>query len=150
MDLELPKDFREFLRLLRGRGVEYLLIGGWAVGYHGYPRSTDDLDVWIAVSRLNADRVVTVFKEFGFDVPELSTELFLKSDSIVRVGVEPVRIEVMTSISGVQFEECYRSRLETTLDEEPVSLINLRDLRLNKKASGRLKDLSDLENLPES
>jgi hypothetical protein len=150
MDLELPKDFREFLRLLRGRGVEYLLIGGWAVGYHGYPRSTDDLDVWIAVSHVNAEKVVTVFKEFGFDVPELSTDLFLKDDSIVRVGVEPVRIEVMTSVSGVQFEECYLRRLETTLDEEPVSLINLRDLRLNKKASGRLKDLSDLENLPES
>ena len=94
--------------------------------------------------------MVTVFKEFGFDVPELSTDLFLKDDSIVRVGVEPVRIEVMTSVSGVQFEGCYLRRLETTLDEEPVSLINLRDLRLNKKASGRLKDLSDLENLPKS
>ena len=76
MDLELPKDFKEFLRLLRARGVECLLIGGWAVGYHGYPRSTDDLDVWIAVSNANADRVVRAFKEFGFDVPELSTELF--------------------------------------------------------------------------
>ena len=70
MDLELPKDFKEFLRLLRARGVEYLLIGGWAVGYHGYPRATDDLDVWIAISPTNAERVVSVFKEFGFDVPE--------------------------------------------------------------------------------
>lgn len=148
MDLELPNDFKEFLRLLRARGVEYLVVGGWAVIYHGYPRATDDLDVWIAVSPTNAERVVNVFREFGFDVPELSTNLFLKGDSIVRIGVEPVRIEVMTSISGVQFEECYRGRLETTLDEEPVSLINLDHLRRNKKASGRLKDLSDLENLP--
>ena len=148
MDLELPNDFKEFLRLLRARGVEYLVVGGWAVIYHGYPRATDDLDIWIAVSPTNAERIVNVFREFGFDVPELSAELFLKDDSLIRIGVEPVRIEVMTSISGVNFEDCYSRRLETELDEEPVSLINLRQLRQNKEASGRLKDLSDLENLP--
>ena len=150
MDQELANDFKEFLRLLRAHSVEYLLIGGWAVGYHGYPRSTDDLDIWIAISPANAERIVKVLSDFGFDVPELSTALFLQPDRIVRMGFEPVRIEVMTSISGVQFEECYRERLETTLDDEPVSLVNLRHLRLNKKASGRLKDLSDLENLPKS
>ena len=150
MDLDLPNDFKEFLRLLRAHGVEYLLIGGWAVGYHGYPRSTDDLDVWVAIAPANAERVVTVLREFGFDVPELSTELFLQNDQIVRMGVEPVRIEVMTTISGVQFEECYRERLETTLDNEPASLISLRHLRINKRAAGRLKDLSDLEHLPQS
>lgn len=150
MDLELPNDFKEFLRLLRARGVEYLVVGGWAVIYHGYPRATDDLDIWIAVSPTNAERIVNVFREFGFDVPELSADLFLKDDSLIRIGVEPVRIEVMTSISGVNFEDCYSRRLETELNEEPVSLINLRHLRQNKEASGRLKDLSDLENLPPS
>ena len=149
MDLELPKDFKEFLRLLRAHGVEYLLIGGWAVGYHGYPRSTDDLDVWIAIAPDNAARTAKALREFGFDVPELSTDLLLQNDQIVRMGVEPVRIEVMTTISGVVFDECYREKLETTLDGEPVSLISLPHLRLNKKASGRLKDLADLENLPE-
>jgi hypothetical protein len=150
MDQELASDFKEFLRLLRAHGVEYLLIGGWAVGYHGYPRSTADLDIWISVSPANAERVVKVLSDFGFDVPELSVALFLQPDQIVRMGFEPVRIEVMTSISGVEFAECYREKLETTLDNEPVSLINLHHLRLNKKASGRLKDLSDLENLPQS
>ena len=150
MDQELANDFKEFLRLLRAHRVEYLLIGGWAVGYHGYPRSTDDLDVWIAISPANAERIVKVLSDFGFAVPELSTALFLQPDQIVRMGFEPVRIEVMTSISGVQFDECYRERLETTLDDEPVSLISLRHLKINKKASGRLKDLSDLENLPPS
>jgi hypothetical protein len=150
MAQELANDFKEFLRLLRAHGVEYLLIGDWAVGYHGYPRSTDDLDIWIAISPTNAERIVKVLSDFGFDVPELSTALFLQPDQIVRMGFGPVRIEVMTSVSGVQFEECYRERLETTLDDEPVSLINLHHLRLNKKASGRLKDLSDLENLPQS
>ena len=149
MDLELPNDFKEFLRLLRAHGVEYLLIGGWAVGYHGYPRSTDDLDVWIAIAPANAARVVKTLQEFGFHVPELSTDLFLQNDQIVRMGVEPLRIEVATSISGVEFDECYRERLETTLNNEPVSLISLRHLRINKKASGRAKDLADLENLPE-
>ena len=148
MELELPKDFKEFLRLLRAHGVEYLLIGGWAVGYHGYPRATDDLDVWIAIAPENASRVVEALIDFGFDVPELASALFLQDDQIIRMGVAPLRIEVSTSISGVEFDECYRERLETTLDNEPVSLISLRHLKINKKASGRLKDLSDLENLP--
>ena len=149
MDLELPKDFKEFLRLLRARGVEYLVVGGWAVIYHGYPRATDDLDIWIAIEPDNAARTAEALREFGFDVPELSTNLLLQNDQIVRMGVEPVRIEVMTTISGVDFSDCYRERLETTLDGEPVSLISLRHLRINKKASGRLKDLADVENLPE-
>ena len=147
MALELANDYKEFLRLLRAHGVEYLLIGGWAVGYHGYPRATYDLDVWVAVSPANADRVVEALAEFGFDVTELSADLFLQTDKIVRMGVEPVRIEVMTSISGVEFDECYRERLETTMNDVPVSLIDLRHLKINKEATGRLKDLADLEQL---
>ncbi len=147
MELELANDYKEFLRLLRAHGVEYLLIGGWAVGYHGYPRATYDLDVWIAVSPANAARVMKALADFGFDVPELSSDLFLKDDSIVRMGSEPVRIEVMTSISGVEFDDCYRGRLETTINDVPVSLINLHDLKTNKEASGRLKDLADVEQL---
>ncbi len=147
MELELANDYKEFLRLLRAHGVEYLLIGGWAVGYHGYPRATYDLDVWIAISPANAARVMKALADFGFDVPELSSDLFLKNDSIVRMGSEPVRIEVMTSISGVEFDVCYRGRLETTINDVPVSLINLRDLKTNKEASGRLKDLADVEQL---
>jgi hypothetical protein len=149
MDLELPKDFKEFLRLLRAHGVKYLLIGGWAVGYHGHPRATDDLDVWIAMAPENARRVVEALKVFGFDVPELAADLFLQDDQMIRMGIAPLRIEVLTSISGVEFDECYHERLETTLNDEPVSLISLRHLKINKKASGRLKDLSDLEHLPE-
>lgn len=148
MDLELPKDFKEFLRLLRAHSVEYLLIGGWAVGLHGYPRAADDLDVWIAIAPANAARVVAVLKEFGFDAPRLGVDLFLKKDQIVRMGVEPVRIETATSISGVAFPKCYGERLETLLDGEPVSLISLRHLKINKQASGRLKDLADLDYLP--
>ena len=147
MEIELANDYKEFLRLLRAHGVEYLLIGGWAVGYHGYPRATYDLDVWIAISPANANRVVKALIEFGFSVPELSADLFQQPDKIVRMGVEPKRIEVMTSISGVEFDECYRERVETMMGDVPVSLINLHYLKINKKASGRLKDLADLEQL---
>ena len=150
MDLELPNDFKEFLRLLRAHEVKCLLIGGYAVGFHGYVRSTNDIDFWVSLTSDNAERVVEVLKEFGFDVPELSKDLFLKRDQIVRMGVEPVRIEVTTTISGVEFDNCYPERVETTLGDLPVSVINLRDLRINKEASGRLKDLADLENLPEA
>jgi len=150
MDLELPNDFKEFLKLLRAYEVKYLLIGGYAVGLHGYVRSTNDIDFWVSMTSDNAKRVVEVLKEFGFDVPELSKDLFLKRDQIVRMGVEPVRIEVTTTISGVEFDYCYPERVETTLDDLPVNVINLRDLRINKEASGRLKDLADLENLPKA
>ena len=150
MDLELPNDFKEFLKLLRARDVKYLLIGAYAVGLHGYVRSTNDIDFWVAMTPDNAERVVGVLKEFGFDVPALSPDLFLKRNQIVRMGVEPVRIEVMTTISGVEFDDCYPKRVETTLDDLPVSVINLRDLRINKEASGRLKDLADLENMPKA
>lgn len=104
--------------------------------------------MWIANAPANAARVVDVLKEFGFDVPGLSADLFLHEDEIVRMGVGPVRIELSTSISGVAFPECYGERLETLLDGQPVSLISLRHLKMNKKASGRLKDLADLDYLP--
>jgi hypothetical protein len=148
MDLELPNDFKEFLKLLRAHGVEYLLIGGYAVGVHGRPRFTNDLDVWVDIAPANAKRVVQALQDFGFKDPGLSEDLFLKPDSIVRMGVEPVRIEIATAISGVEFDACYRERVETELDGVPVSVINLHYLRINKLASGRSKDLADLETLP--
>jgi predicted nucleotidyltransferase len=148
MDLELPLDFKEFLKLLNTKGVEYLLIGGYAVGYHGYPRTTNDIDIWIAVNLDNATRMVGVLREFGFDTHELSSDLFLKENSIVRMGMPPMRIEVATGISGVRFEECYTERVEDEIDGVKVNIIDLHHLKVNKKASGRHKDLNDLENLP--
>jgi|SRR3990167_1942243 len=148
MDIELPLDFKEFLNLLNAKGVEYLLIGGYAVGYHGYPRATNDIDVWIAIKPDNAERLVTVLREFGFDTPDLSTDLFLKENSIVRMGIPPMRIEMTTGISGVNFDECYAERVTAVIDGVPVKIISLRHLKINKKAAGRHKDLNDFENLP--
>ena len=146
--IHLPSYFKEFLKLLNAHQVEYLLIGGYAVSYHGYPRATVDMDIWIALQPANAERIVVVLKEFGFDLPELSPELFLKEGQIIRLGVPPVRIELATTVSGVNFNECYTERLTDILDGVEVNLISLRHLKINKKASGRHSDLADLENLP--
>lgn len=146
--IHLPSDFKEFLKLLNAHQVEYLLIGGYAVGYHGYPRATADMDIWIAMNPSNSQRIVIVLKEFGFDLPELSPELFLKEWQIIRMGVPPIRIELATTVSGVNFNECYAERIVDTLDDVEVNLISLKHLKLNKKAYGRHRDLADLENLP--
>ncbi len=146
--IHLPPDFKEFLKLLNAHQVEYLLIGGYAVSYHGYPRATADMDIWIALQPANAERIVAVLKEFGFDLPELSPELFLKEWQIIRLGVPPVRIELATTVSGVNFNECYTERVVDILDGVKVNLISLNHLKINKKASGRHQDLADLENLP--
>ena len=146
--INLPQDFKEFLKLLNAHRIKYLLIGGYAVAYYGYPRATADMDVWVEVEPANADKIVAALKEFGFDLPELSAELFLIPEKIIRMGEPPIRIEIVTSISGVTFENCYASRVIDELDGVPVSLISLADLKGNKKASGRYKDLDDLENLP--
>jgi hypothetical protein len=135
--------------LLSAHRVEYLLIGGHAVGYHGYPRATADMDVWIGVRPDNAERMVGVLHEFGFTDPAVQPDLFLEEDRIVRIGMPPLRIEIATTISGVAFTECYADRVVDNLDGVEVSLISLRHLRANKQASGRHKDLGDLENLPE-
>ena len=146
--IHLPQDFKEFLRLLNAHNVEYLLIGGYAVGYFGYPRATADMDIWIAMNPANAEKIVKVLKEFGFNPPDLSTDLFLKEWQIIRLGVPPVRIEIATTISGVDFDECFAGKVIAELDGEQVNLISLNHLKINKKASGRHQDLADLDNLP--
>ena len=146
--IHLPPDFKEFLRLLNSNHVEYLLVGGYAVGYHGYPRLTADLDIWIAMHPQNGDKLVNVLKEFGFDLPELTPELFQLENKVIRMGVPPIRIELITSIDGVEFEECYASRVQDNFDGVDINLIDLKHLKTNKKASGRYKDLNDLEHLP--
>ncbi|MFN7717129.1 MAG: hypothetical protein ACK5QS_16895 [Pseudanabaenaceae cyanobacterium] len=106
------------------------------------------MDIWVNINNTNATNVVAALKEFGFTVPELSPELFLQKDRIIRMGVPPLRLEILTTISGVDFAECFRNKLTVQIEDLEVNLINLQDLKINKQASGRLKDLLDLENLP--
>ena len=144
----LTKDFKEFLQCLNARGVEYLVIDGHAVAFHGYPRTTADLDVWVAVNSTNAAQIVAALKDFGFDLPELKPSLFLREDHVIRMGVAPNRIEIQTGIDGVKFSECFPQRVAAQLDGIPVWFNSRADLKINKRASGRNKDLADLDHLP--
>ena len=144
----LPEDFKDFLKLLNFHKVEYLLIGGYAVGYHGYPRATADMDIWIGISKNNAQKLVTVLKEFGFDLPEVKENLFLEENKVFRMGNPPIRIELLTTISGVEFRACYNNRIEDIVDGININIIDLENLKKNKKASGRYKDLDDYDKLP--
>ena len=146
--IQLPLDFKEFLKLLNSHRVEYLLVGGYAVGYHGYPRATGDMDLWVAIRQNNAEKLVAVLREFGLDCASIiSRYLFLQENQIIRMGVPPMRIELLTTISGVDFDSCYSERIVDVIDSVEVHIINLKHLKQNKQASGRYKDLDDLQYL---
>ncbi len=150
VDQLLPDDFKEFLKLLNEADVAYLLIGGYAVGYHGYPRATADMDIFVTISPDNATKLVNVFSRFGMNDPKLSPELFQERGKIIRMGVPPMRIEVLTEIDGVSFDECFADRLTAKIDGLRVNIISKDHLRKNKRASARHKDLDDFEHLSEN
>lgn len=133
MALTLPPDFKEFLKLLKEYDVRYLLIGGYAVGYHGYARATEDMDIWIAIHPDNAQKLVSTLRAFGFDDPNLKPEIFLQKPKIIRMGFPPMRLEITTSISGVDFVEYYRSRIMDEFDGVEVNVIDLENLKKNKR-----------------
>ena len=147
METPLPQDFKEFLALLNSEKIEYLVVGGYAVSYHGYPRPTGDLDVWVGVRPEAASKLTNLVAKFGFAGAGATPELFLTPGRVVRMGVPPVRIEILSTIAGVEFSECYPRRIEVSLDGVPVSLIARDDLVTNKRAAGRDKDLNDLMQL---
>jgi len=146
--IELHPDFKDFLRLLTSYNVRYLLVGGYAVGYHGYPRATGDMDIWIEMSESNSINVASAFRDFGMLDEAISKDLFLEKNKVIRIGVPPVRLEVITSASGVDFNECYSNREVVEIDGIPINLISLQDLKKNKRAAGRHKDMEDMEHLP--
>jgi hypothetical protein len=145
--IQLPPDFKDFLKLLNEEKVEYLLVGGYAVGFHGYPRATKDMDIWVAVSPENAERLVRVFCRFGFSQKIFSPASFLNEKKVIEIGIEPFRIDVIMSISGVSFSECYAQKVEYLYEGIPINLIDLEHLKSNKRAAGRLRDLADVEEL---
>ena len=135
------------MKLLNSHHVEYLLVGGYAVCFHGYYRTTGDIDIWIGVSPDNAAKMVRLIREFGFEAPGLAEDVFLRKDRIIRMGVEPTRIEILTGISGCDFADCYPRRVRATVDDVELDLIALPDLLRNKLKAGRLKDLDDAQRL---
>jgi len=123
------------------------VVGGYAVGYHGYPRATGDMDVWIAINEKNASNMADALKEFGFDFPELNKEIFLKEEKVIRMGVPPMRLEILTSIDGVSFEICFDNRVIADFGAFKVNFISKEDLLTNKSTSGRPQDLVDFDKL---
>lgn len=143
----LNQDFREFIQSLNGNHVRYLVIGGYAVALHGYPRYTKDIDIWIEMSPDNAARMVKALEQFGFGSLGLQAADFLVPDQIIQLGYPPNRIDLITTPPGVDFETCYASRVEVVIDDVTVNFIDLENLKKNKQAAGRLQDLADLQNL---
>lgn len=146
---KLPPDFCAFLKLLNEQGVEYLLVGGYAVAIHGHPRFTADMDIWVAVSQANAERIVQALEIFGFGGPHLKPEIFLSPDQMTKLGREPMKIEILNSVSGLEFDGAWSRAMRVEIDGVQVPVISLADLRTNKTASARPQDLADLDNLPE-
>lgn len=145
--LSLTGEFSEFLKLLNSHQVKHLLIGGYALAAHGYVRATNDLDIWVGTDRANAERTGGALREFGYPVGEDVIEALRTANRILRMGVPPLRIELLTSISGVEFEDCYSRRILIEVDGLLVPTIALDDLKQNKRSSGRLKDLADVQEL---
>jgi hypothetical protein len=126
-----------------------LILGGYAIAFHGHPRYTKNLDVWLEMSEENASNVLKALEDFGFGDLEVSKEDFLQKEMVVQLGYPPNRIDLINSPDGVDFDECYKSKIEIEIDEVKISVIDLENLKKNKKASGRLQDLADLEKLSE-
>lgn len=143
----LNQDFKEFIALLNNNGVRYLVVGGYAVAVHGHPRYTKDLDVWIELNPQNAANVIKALDQFGFGTLGLKVDDFLVPDQVIQLGLAPNRIDLFVSLEGVEFKECYESKFEVLIDETTVNFIDIENLKKNKKATGRLQDLADVENL---
>ncbi|MEL4895269.1 hypothetical protein [Crocosphaera sp. Alani8] len=124
-----------------------MVIGGYAVAIHGHPRYTKDIDIWIEMSHENAQKLMIALTQFGFGNVGLSAEDFQTQDQIIQLGYPPNRIDIITTPDGVDFEKYYQSKIEITIDNSIINFIDLENLKCNKKASGRLQDLADLEKL---
>jgi len=143
----LNQDFKEFIQSLNDNHVRYLVVGGYAVAFHGHPRYTKDIDIWIEMNPENATQVVKALDQFGFGSLGLKEADFLVPDQIIQLGYPPNRIDLLSTLSGVDFATCYASRVQVEVDKVLVNFIDLENLKKNKKASGRHQDLADLENL---
>jgi predicted nucleotidyltransferase len=141
------RDFREFIELLIKNKAEYLIVGGYAVGIHGHPRYTGDLDIWLNPTPQNAELILKSVNEFGFSSFNLSQSDFTKAGNVIQLGYPPLRIDLLTEIDGVAFEECFKNRKEVLIEDLKVNFISHDDLLKNKKATGRPRDIDDIENL---
>jgi len=145
--MKLQKDLREFIELLNSVAAKYVIVGGYAVAYHGHPRFTGDIDIFIEASETNALKMEEVIRRFGFQETGLTARDFMQPDSIVQLGLPPNRIDLITSLDEVNFAEAWADRIEASLDGTPVRVISKDLLLRNKRASGRARDIADIEEI---
>ena len=149
MEFELPQDFKELFELLNSNNVKYLLIGGYAVGIYGYARSTNDIDIFISDEPENITKLGKSLEQFGFGRANLPDALFAQGRSLVEMGIEPMKVQLMNFADGIDFTEAFEQRNVVRIEDIEVNVISRENLMKNKKASGRYKDLADIERLEE-
>jgi hypothetical protein len=143
----LTGDFKDFVQCLVGREVRFLIVGGYAVAFHGHPRYTKDLDIWMRPDTDNAKRILLALSDFGFGDLDIVEADFLNAEQVIQLGQPPNRIDMLTQLKGVDFDECYDQRVVEIIDGTEVPFIDLPHLVANKRATGRAQDLADAENL---
>lgn len=143
----LDQDFKEFIGSLNDNDVRYLVVGGYAVAFHGHPRYTKDIDIWIELDHENAQRVIDALKQFGFGSLELKPEDFLVADQIIQLGYPPNRIDLITTLVAVDFKECFAARETAIINGILVNFIDIENLKKNKRAAGRPQDIADIAHL---
>jgi hypothetical protein len=147
--MDLNADFRDMLCALNDADVEYLVVGAYAVAAHGHPRATGDLDIWVRASAENSVKVLAALRDFGAPLHDITVSDFARPSIVFQIGVPPGRIDILTFLSGLQFELVWERRMEMTVDGVSFPVLGRADLIVNKRASGRPKDLADLDALGE-
>lgn len=145
--MNIQPDFEELLRLLEKHDVRYLIVGGYAVAFHGYPRFTKDIDIFYSNSTENVQAILKALKDFGFTDKELSAANFLEKGSIITFGIEPVRVDMINAITGVEFEEAWKNRVCGKYGKTEAQFIGMRELMINKSSTHHSQDLADYEKL---
>ena len=143
----ISQDFKEFLQSLNANNVKYLVIGGYAVAFHGHPRYTKDIDIWLSPDTKNIEKLIRALDDFGFASLGLEVKDFLDPELIIQLGLPPNRIDLLTALEGVDFDICYNQKVQSETEGVTINFIDLGNLKKNKKATGRYQDLADLENL---
>ena len=148
--MELDKDFSEFVESFIAHDVRFMIVGGYALAAHGLPRATGDLDAWVLIDPANAQRILSALNDFGFGDLDIDESDLVRPDSIVQLGYAPYRVDILTTIDGVNFEQAWEGRLTVDVNGMSVPFIGRDDLIVNKRAVGRPQDLADVERLTRS
>lgn len=147
--MEVQQDFKELLELLKNHNVEFIIIGAYALAFHGGVRYTGDIDILVNPNIENANRIIAALEEFGFGSLGLKTEDFISPDVVIQLGYPPIRIDLLTSITGISWDEAYKNSVKGLYGDINVKYLGKKEFIINKRILGRKKDLADIESLAE-